>query len=116
MKTSIIIIAFLTIVFVLAAVMISAAQNAPDNSINYSPTETTEYPRFEIVTEKKSIYELMNQNEKASTEDNAYQNEPSVSENNNDEPDTTNIVVIMEETEETEKKPASFNQKNKKIQ
>ncbi len=50
--------------------MISVARNAPDTSINYkpsTPSETTGMPKFEIVTEKKSIYELMDKSSSETT-------------------------------------------------
>ncbi len=98
MKATVIILTFLTITFVLAAIMISAAKNAPDNSISYTPKETSAQPRFEVVTEKKSIWELMKKD---------------------DDTETTNVSEIpddLSETEEAEvseqKKRPGFKEKN----
>ena len=126
MKASIIIITFLTIFFVIVAVMISAANNAPDSSINYSPRETSAYPKFEIVTEKKSIYELM-KNETDTTSANGNANDDvttSESEKNkilsfNKSDDEAPVTTVADEQNPelniiTEKSPAGFNSNNKK--
>ena len=124
MKTSIIILTFLTIVFVISAIMISVARNAPDTSINYkpsTPSETTGMPKFEIVTEKKSIYELMDKSSSETTTaakktDNDNDNDTTTSESDKNKSkknhslfdDEEEETVTTSESEVTDLKPPAF--------
>lgn len=106
MKVTIIIITFLTIAFVLAAVLISAAKNAPDTSIDYTPAESSDYPHFEFVSEETDIWDIMNRMKEANT--------TTVAETDTSETDSTGTETDSSDTEsENEEKTKNENNPKK---